>query len=473
VDSLIELWAHQKEALSRSQSLDDFGLFFEMGTGKTATTINCYRAKCIKHDRVLRALIFCPPIVIENWRREFGMHSHMQDDVVCLVGTGKQREETFIKHSRKPTIFVTNYESLLMPQLLQMFINYAPEVLIVDESHKCKDLKAKRTKAMIRLADQARYRFILSGTPILNSPMDIFAQFRILDGGATFGKNFFAFRAKYFVDKNAHMPRDRYFPNWAIRPGGEAEIGAAIAAKSMRVTKADALDLPPLLRTQVYVGMSPEQDRLYQQMRQDFITYINDKACVAQLAITKALRLMQIVSGFVVVEGENERQTITIKDNPRATALKELLAEICQHSKCITWLVFSQDYIVARKICEDLAINYVEITGEVSAKDKMAAVDRFHNDPDCKVLIGHPGSGGIGINLCAAGYAIFYSRNFSLEQDLQAEARNHRGGSGLLHTKITRIDLVTKGTIDELVLNRLANKVEISEKVLRDLANEI
>lgn len=474
MDFLIELWAHQKDALQRTSSKDEFAFFFEMGTGKTATTVNALRLKYLKHDKLLKTLILCPPIVIENWKREFKMHSKVGDRVVCLTGSGKQRAKLIREHSKAPVIFVTNYEALLMQEVFELFLEYAPECLVVDESHRVKELKAKRTKLVIKLADQSKYRFILSGTPILNSPMDIFAQFRVLDRGETFGTNFYIFRARYFVDKNAGMPRDRHFPKWEIRPGALDEINRCISLKSMRITKAECLDLPPLVKKAIYVELSSEQEKLYNEMKKDLIAYINDKACVAQLAITKALRLQQIISGFIVVEGEDgiKREEITIKDNPRAVALKELLGDITAHSQCLVWCVFKENYGTVRRVCEDLKISYVEVHGEISQAKKMEAVDKFNTDPSTKVFIGHPGSGGIGINLVSAGYSIFYSRSFSLEQDLQAEARNHRGGSSI-HSKVVRYDLVAKGTIDELVLTRLANKVSISEQVLKDLAREM
>ena len=131
----------------------------------------------------------------------------------------------------------------------------------------------------------------------------------------------------------------------------------------------------------------------------------------------------------------------------------------------IVWAVFKENYKAIREVCETLGVEYVEITGKKTSKQKDAAIDLFHNDLSVRVLLGHPGSGGIGINLVAASYAIFYSRNFSLEYDLQAEARNYRGGSGR-HTRVTRIDLVAKDTIDEVVAAKLAEKQNVSDKIL-------
>jgi SNF2 family DNA or RNA helicase len=486
IQYLVEPWKHQREVIEKSGALPNFGLFFEAGTGKTATTINILRGKFAAEKRMLRTLVLCPPIVIDNWKREFGMHSKIsQERIVLLNGTGKQRLEKFLEADPvSQNIFITNFETLLMPANMAALQAWKPEVLVVDECHKCKDGKSKRTKAVTALADTARYRFILSGTPILNSPMDIFWQFRILDGGTTFGKNFFAFRARYFYDKNAGMPPQKYFPDWRVRPGALEDINLAISKVAKTIKKSECLDLPPLVKKTVFVGMTKEQARMYEEMKNDFITYVRGEACVAQLAITKALRLQQIVSGFISLENRNDgmegpapsekarRTEHNISGNPRAQALKALLEDITTHSKVLVWAVFRQNYGQIKEVCDELKLQYVELNGDTPAGKRVEFVDRFNRDPSCKVFIGHPGSGGIGINLVAASYSIFYSRSFSLEFDIQAEARNYRGGSEV-HEKVTRIDLVTPGTIDEVVLRRLASKQDISDKLLTELAHDL
>ena len=208
---------------------------------------------------------------------------------------------------------------------------------------------------------------------------------------------------------------------------------------------------------------------MYLQMKEDFIAYLDDKACVATLAITKALRLMEIVSGYAKLDDDSVHK---IKNTPRMEALKELLEQITPNHKVLIWAVFKENYGQIRKVCDALKLKYVEVHGDIPNKDKYSAVDAFNSDPDCRVLIGHPGSGGIGINLTAASYSIWFSRSFSLSFDLQAEARNHRGGSEI-HEKITRIDLVTPGTIDELVLEKLANKEELGEQLLSHLRKQL
>ncbi len=234
----------------------------------------------------------------------------------------------------------------------------------------------------------------------------------------------------------------------------------------MAVKKEDCLDLPPLVRERVYVELSKPQRKLYDEMKRDFITFIGDQAVTASLAITKALRLMQIISGFAQAESDGGATvTVPIKDNPRAAALRELLQEIAPYHKVIVWAVFKRDYETISKVVEELSLDYVLVHGETS--NKQETIERFQVDPKLRVLVGHPGAAGIGVNITAASYAIYYSRNFSLEQYLQSEARNYRGGSEI-HEKITHIDIVAKDTLDEQVVEALSGKRTISVEVLKE-----
>lgn len=468
-------WAHQLEAINRAKTLPGFGLFFEMGTGKTGTTINILRDKFNTHKRILRTIIFCPPIVIRNWKDEWAKHSGVDpEQIILLEGSGTFRTAMFT--AREGKIYVTNYESLLMPKLFAEMQKWKPEVLIFDESHKCKSYNAQRSKKAAELANPltgcAPYKYILSGSPVLNTPMDLFQQYKILDGGRTFSSNFFAFRNKYFIDKNARWKGSpNYFPKWEIQTPALAEINRLLFQTAMRVEKKDCLDLPPLVRQTIKVKMTREQEKIYDELAKDYISFVGDGSISANLAIVKALRLMQITSGFASLDARGDEQDEATKrftGSPKIEALRELLEELVPHSKVIIWAVWRENYAEIRKLLTDMKIKHVEVHGGINVFHRQEAVDNFNNDTETRVFLGHPGSGGIGINLVVAPYSVFYSRTFSLEHSLQAEARNHRGGSHI-HDKITRFDLVCEGTIDEEVVTRLLQKEQISADTLKPL----
>lgn len=443
---------------------NELALFFEQGTGKTATAINIYRAKCNANGRYLKTLVVCPLIVCQNWKREFALHSSMANNVFVLEGSGTKRVQQFLKHNSTHKIFVMNYESLQMPTLMAAIAFWGVEFLIVDEAHRVKNPQAARTKVLTDFSKNVKYKYILTGTPILNSPMDIFSPFKIMRPDA-FGDNFFIFRKRFFYDANANKSWATW-PDWKFQTEKEAEFSRIIAQHSVKAVKSECLDLPPLVKQRVDVAMSPEQAKVYKQMARDFVAWFDEKnVTMATIALTKVLRLQQIMAGFI---RNDEGVDISFEKVPRLDALGELLADICVGSKAkvIVWSCFVYNYKQIYQLCDELKLKSVGITGIQTSSEKQASIDAFQNDSEVQVCIANPAAGGVGINLTAASYAIFYARSYNLEHDLQAEARNYRGGSEV-HKSITRIDLVTPDSIDELILEALANKQNIADNLLQ------
>jgi SNF2 family DNA or RNA helicase len=247
-----------------------------------------------------------------------------------------------------------------------------------------------------------------------------------------------------------------------------------IERKTFRVLKKDCLDLPDLVVQELEVELSKEQELAYKEMKDNFIAWVTTElkkdqphAVVARLAITKALRLQQIVSGFVKTD---DGEILRFKDVPRISALRDQLDILTKNSKVIVWACFHENYAMIADVCKELGIKYVEIHGDI--RDKAGAAKQFETDPETRVLIGNQGAGGVGINLVAASYSIYYSRNFKLGDDIQSEARNHRQGSQQ-HEKITRFNMVATGTIDEDVSKALSTKQDISETILDFAINKL
>ncbi len=472
------LWDHQVKAIRMAEDRENLALLFEMGCGKSRATIEILRRRYAKHGRILRTIIFAPVVVCENWKREFAMFSKVNpNDIRVLTGTGAGRIREFIKwvgdDLSRHKVIVTNYHSTGIDDLYSLFLKYGFEVVVCDESQKLKNPTGKMAKAVAVLADKAKHRYLLTGTPVLNSPMDLFMQYRILDSGKTFGTNFYGFRASYCRDANASRQNTQgYFPKWEVRPDMFHVLQDKIRPSSIRVLKKDCLDLPPLVRQEIKVELSAQQSRMYKEMSKEYLAFVEEleksnqpRTVTAQIAATKALRLQQIISGYAAVEQKGEYEIL--KDVPRLKVLKELLETLCVEgeAKVIVWSVFKANYKMIASVCAELGLEYAELHGEISTKNKEEAMHRFRTKPECKVMIANQGAGGVGVNLVEASYSIYYSKGFSLEHDLQSEARNHRGGSEM-HDKITRIDLVAPETIDELVNEALAKKQNISDQIL-------
>lgn len=471
IDIPFEPWAHQAEGIRKSLNASQFMFFYDVGTGKTVTAITSARIRMAREKKALKVLVVTPLITLKNWMfewRKFSKIDHKK--IVPLTGTGEQRLKMVREGAQ---VFIASYETMLMPKVHAALKAWGPDILIVDELQRCKNHRAKRSKAIFDLAKNTRYRYGLTGTPILQSPMDLFGEFLVVDLGETFGQNFPIFRSTYFFDKNAGMPIQKYFPDWRLRKGADEAIQAKIQKLTMTAKKSEVLDLPPYVQKDILLEMHGEQKRMYKELEKDFLSYIDDKACVATMALTKGLRLLQIASGYVSLEDvEGKRSEKCFDSHGKKSALRELLEEITPSQKVIVWASFSQNYADIRGVCDELGIKYVEITGEVSTSEKFKGMDAFNTDPSVRVCLGHPAAGGVGVNLIAASVNIYYSRTFSLEDYLQSQARCYRGGSER-HESITEINLICEGTIDELVAQRLSSKIDVSNKILRDIAQEL
>lgn len=479
------LWTHQEECLAYAleDGVNNFGLFHEAGTGKSGTATYILRHLYQRVGHLRKTLIFSPIVTLVNWKNEIHKFSRVKNEDVIVLNkkTGAAKLNQLIRATRDQDgylslakIIICNYEVVQSAKLYKALLDWQPEILVCDESHRVKSPQGVRSKLVCQLADRAKHRYILTGTPILKNSQDIFFQYRIMDGGATFGESFYAFRNKYFVDKNAWMAgRPGYFPDWQERQELRGEISRKMyffddgRRKAHRVLKKDCLDLPPLVRVKIPFELSPNQRRMYDQMKEEFLTYVEEVqksgqpiAVVANMAMTKALRLQQIACGFVKAEDDLEHP---IKDNPRLEVLADLLEDKAQSSKVIVWACFKQNYEDIRNVCRKLKLPFAELHGGITDKD--AEMKRFREDPECRVIIANQKSGGIGVNLIESDISIFYSRGFSLEDDLQAEARNYRGGSNM-HQKITRYDIIAQNSIDELIAEALETKQNIADSIL-------
>lgn len=479
------LWAHQAEAIKRAEELPHFGLFFSPGLGKTRTVIGILRAKYRAEGRLLRTLIFCPPIVIDNWRREWLEYSAVPGThITGLTGTGKSRLNTLVGSGFEngkplPQIFILNYECLQMDDLFEKLLEWRPEAIVFDELHRLKDYKrtAVRAQRANRLANPSSKKspgprplvYGLTGTPYPNSLMDIFMQYKLIDGGIAFGQNFTEFRLRYFRDKNAGMPKARYFPNWVPIGGAEEEMAKRMAASSIRAKLEDCLDLPPVIEKTIAVEMTKEQARLYKAMKEELVAYFErggeEKATVATMALTRGLRLMQIASGYV--KDDEGVESATDEWTPKQEALKQILENLQGH-KVIVWAVWKHNYEQIREVFRRLNMTWLEMNGEQGAQKNRDAAAEFESSDEYDGMIAHPESGGEGVNLVSASYRVSFSRNFSWRQMKQSDARNYRGGSER-HASITRLNLVTKNTIEEIITEKLAKHEEITESVLREI----
>lgn len=456
------LWEHQLRAAEAAASRSYFAFFYETGVGKTPAVIEALRRVYNGAQRIQKTLIFAPVTVCPQWKEEFLRWTKLPESKIHVLTMDGKKRTAILERTEGP-IVITNYEAIVsIKGFYAALLKWKPEILVCDESHLLKDPTASRSKNILPLAEGAARRYLLTGTPILNSPMDLFGQYRVMDLGKAFGKNFYYFRKLYCVDKNAGMPKQKYFPRWEVRDAALPTFSKIMAETSMQAKKSECLDLPPLVKIDVPIELSPQQRKLYEQMKRECIVELNGETAVAEFAMTKTLRMQQILCGFVS-SGSEDSEAQWVGDNGRLKALSDIL-ESLRGQKIIIWTVFKPTYEAIFNICEKLGRKAVMLTGLQSTKEKYDNVNEFRTG-SADTLISNPAAGGTGINLQEAPYSIYFGRTYNLAHYIQSEARNYRGGSDI-HERVTHYHLVARGTLDEVVLEALHKKQSVADTIM-------
>lgn len=459
----IKLWKHQQEVIELAKTINYLLLAHEPGTGKTISTSMIMQYVYQLRGGIQNTIILCPIIVLNNWKAEIAIvNPALAERVIILKGTGKKKAEQ-VRSAPPGSIIILNYESMAVcDELLSALLKFQPLILIADESQRLKCHSTRRTKATILLSKIAQYRYLLSGT-MAGDARDLFSQTLIADGGQRLGTNFYSFMAKYFVDlnKDKNFFKGKRFPDYQLRPGALEHINKLISDCLSVAKKSECLDLPELLIQNINYDLSPKAQKAYDSMLKDFVAVLDDETIQAALVLTQLMKLAQIVTGYA--NNENG-QPIKICDG-RQKVLEDLLESIPRTEQVIVWSIFRQNYEDIKEVCEKLSISYCECIGGMSTQRQLEAVEAFTRG-DYRVLIGHPRSLGVGINLVTASYCIYYSKGFSLEDYEQSQARNYRGGSEI-HNRITQYHLIANGTIETKISESLINKQAIGAELLK------
>ena len=450
---------HQRKAFYLSRDKKNFALLMEQGTGKTKVIID-NAAYLYGKGKITALVVIAPNGVHRNWLdRELPAHMPEWCEYKAIhyySGMDKKHKERFnnlLGETKVLKVFAFNVEAFVskvaLSYMAKILISNKP-LLVVDESSRIKSPSAKRTKEITKFSKHAEYKRILTGTPITKGPEDIYSQFKFLDSNILGYDSFYSFRSRYCIMggyENRQIVSYRNMP----------ELTKNIEGHSFRVLKSECLDLPKKIYQRHYVEMGKKQATLYKQMKKQCVAELNGEKISAPETITRMLRMQQILCGWFPAE----KNAVPIENkNPRIEALKEILANIS--SKAIIWARFKADIRAIGAVLGDEAVSYY---GDVKADDRTKAIDLFQNDPKTRFFIGQPQSGGIGLTLTAAEYAIYYSNSFDLESRLQSEDRCHRIGT----TKnVTYIDIESPKTIDTQIIKALRNKKSLADIVTKD-----
>ena len=410
---------------------------------------------------IKKVLIVAPTSVCSVWPKEFDEYADFKYNVAVLLGEKQKRLATLRSLDAFPfkalRVAVINYESTWREGLYEALQEGAPDMVIADESQRIKEPSAKQSKALHRLGDIAKYKLILSGTPIQNNAIDLFSQYRFLDP-TVFGTNFYAFRSRYAIMGGFDRRQIVGYKDLDKLIQKEHSI-------AYRVTKDEALDLPEQTFLNRYIPLEGAAKNLYDRIKRDsFAELENGGQITAPTVLTKLLRLQQFTGGFIQAD-EGTRPELVFKG--KIDALGDILDDyvIDAGKKLVIFCRFRPEIDLIGEALKKRRIKYAAIFGDIKIEDRGPIVADFQNNPETKVFLAQIDTAGLGITLTAADTCVYYSVNFNYAAYSQSLARIHRIGQ---RNACTYIHLVVEKSIDETVLKALARKEDLAKTVVDD-----
>ena len=457
---------HQLQALEKSWSKQAWAWFMEMGTGKTKVCIDNI-AMLYDRGKIDRAIVIAPNCIKRNWRNELSIHmaDHVEYRVAVWSASPKKKEKEELDQlsviSEQLSVLIMNIEALSTPRgvdFARSFIFSGSCFMVVDESTTIKNHSARRTKNIMKIANLAKYRRIMTGSPVTKSPLDLYSQIQFLGPWFLEQSNYYAFRARYAIIQQRSVGSHSF--QHVMGYQRLDELTAILREFSTRILKSECLDLPDKLYTKRTVAMTPEQLKAYVEMKRAAITFFEDNPMTAASVLTQMIRLHQITCGHVKTDDGEVRP---LKNN-RIKELLQVLAET--DGKVIIWAVYRHDIQTIEK---EIANEYGKETvasyyGDTKDADRQSIVDDFMDvSSNLRFLIGNPKTGGYGLTLTSSHTVVYYSNDYSLEVRMQSEDRAHRIGQ---KEKVTYVDLIAEGTIDEKIVSALNSKIDLASKVM-------
>jgi SNF2 family DNA or RNA helicase len=366
-----------------------------------------------------------------------------------------------IFNRKKFRILLINVESFATKKalvFLESFTHRSEFMLAIDESTTIKNVKAKRTKAIMKFGETAKYKRILTGSPITQSPLDLYSQCAFLNKRLLGYDSYWSFQGRFAIIKQQRMGNMSF--NQVVGYKNLEELTEKLKVFAHRTTKKEALDLPDKIYTTRQVELTSTQKEHYTSMKKTSVVFLENGGMVtAPEVMTRLLRLQQLLCGYLV---SDDGEVVELANN-RLNVMMEVIEEM--DGKVIIWSRFRHDI---KKIKKELDKTYgsgavVTYYGDTSQEDRDSAILRFQTDPGTRFFVSNTQTGGRGITLHAATNVIYYSNDFNFESRRQSEDRCHRIGQ---NESVLYVDLICPNTIDTHIVKTLLHKDELAGKTL-------
>lgn len=438
---------HQRVAVDKMLPTRIGALFMEMGTGKSLTAI---QLGLLRRGKIDRFVWFCPVSLKQTVRYEILKHTDCQPDDINVF-SDKTTERNI------PNCFwhIVGIESMSSSTRVICTVNKlitTRTMVVVDESSYIKGHNSSRTQRITHISERARYRLILTGTPISQGVVDLFAQMRFLSPKILGYRSFYSF-------SNNHLEYHEKFKGMIVRAHNTEYLAAKIEPYVYQVTKDECLDLPEKLYERRYFGMTLTQHYWYEETKDEILSECleDDWSSISIFRLFGALQ--QIVSGFYNKKSGDSQGFYQI-ENDRINTLIDVVTSIPPQEKVIIWAKYLYDI---KQVTEALVTSFgadsvAQFHGSINEAKRAAQVELFRTA--ARFFVATPSSGGHGLTLNEAYYVVFYNNGFKYSERIQAEDRCHRIGQ---ESKVVYIDLICEDSIDGRIMDALDGKGNVVE----------
>ena len=464
---LTKPWAHQLKALDYLYDRDTAALYTDMGTGKSKIMIDL-----IVNRGWNVVLIACTKKGCQNWVKQFKFHCPEINDFRLLNLTDystidkctilQTELKTKQEVSKKKSVLIVNYESIwrepFANEILKKYVKL--DCIICDESHRIKSPGSKCSRFLTKIGKRVPCRYLVTGTPLAENPVDIYAQYRFLDP-TIFGTNLGTFKSRYLnIDLGLSsklgyevLRKDQPYQN--LDELREKMFSCAFYGKS-------EIKLPKKHNILYHYDVDQKTEKMYNEIKDEGILVTDDGVLSVENVLAMSLRQQQILSGCIPITDENENVVPTIINNDRREVLKELLSGLPKDEPVVIFAKFRCDFTQIKEVCKELERGYSEISGvEDTEKDWQAG--------KTSIVAVQYASGSESIDLTRAHYCIYYSLTHSLALYLQSKKRIHRPGQEHTVTYYHIIAQLSKGkSIDETIMTALKEKKSVVDYIVKN-----
>lgn len=462
---------HQLREFEQSCDMRARALFWQMRTGKTKLTIDTAFYN-FKKGRIRTMIVFAPNGVHSNWvKRELPIHAWYDNwtgwDWRTDLKDDPEHWAQFDQAVKSDGLAVFCFAAATVTRpdvkkaVKRILTDRGGVMFVADESHDYRVPGAKRTGYARWLAEKCIMRRILSGTPVENSPLHAFSQFELLKKRALGYQTFADFKNRYAKYKTVNLPDGRSFPKLEEYTNLE-ELRDRMARYASVVLRSDCHDLPELVFNQREVEITPEQVRVFEELKHSLLIDLESGTVSVGEQKKSLIKMQQVLSGFLKDEYGEVHDIVPDEQNPR---LIDCLDEVnLTGGRCIIWCAFREDMDRVSRFLRKDGHEVLEYHGRTKAVDKAKARKEFEpGSHGVSHLVGHPVSGGSGLDLSAADKIIWYSHTFDAIVRSQADERATAMGGG----NVPVVDL-TAGRTDDYVRNNVKNKVDVATSLSRE-----